>query len=646
MRRIGTVLATIILAGCASTTTTTTTTARDAAGSGETEALALVAQAQMRMQKGELLEGLRLFKRAVELQPDSEELAEEYGLALAAVGNEDGALQQLGRVRTLSPSGEAWLGLLQSARATTRPTLEEAVGHLRAGLDAVPEGTRARLALGEALVKLGRGDEAMEVLRPLLEEQPHNPRLQLLASDALQQSGRYEEARAMLEQIVATLPDSDLRLVAQQQLATVLAALGREGEAATMMEGVAKAKGNGPAELTELARLRLRAGDDAGAMSALDAALAKAPAFRNAVLLKALLEYRDGDLDTAEQLYRRALASDEDDLDATLGLVRLLVDRHGMDEARQRLADLWQRVVDADAEATPLGAEVAQEAATVELVDRQPEEARPWLDRIEEDGLSRRTLALWSEYFRLREAWDEGLEWLAQHGPGEDADVVRLHTATTAEFELAAGHDEVARATVDRLLASEDEDDVTAGLGVLQSQSLYTEVAERAGAALERFPQSTRIRFARAASLERAEQWDAAELAFRELLADDPDNAAALNYLGYMFADRGVKLDEALDLIRRAVALEPASGAYLDSLGWVYFRMGDLDRAEKNLREAVRLEPHDATVHEHLGDLLAARGESGTAAASYREALRIGPEEAGQRERIEEKLAELGDASH
>ena len=86
---------------------------------------------------------------------------------------------------------------------------------------------------------------------------------------------------------------------------------------------------------------------------------------------------------------------------------------------------------------------------------------------------------------------------------------------------------------------------------------------------------------------ERQKKYDKAEEAFHKVLADDPKNAMALNYLGYMLADRGTRLDEALGYIRRAVALDPQNGAYLDSLGWAYYKMGNYELAEENLRRAV-----------------------------------------------------------
>ncbi len=104
---------------------------------------------------------------------------------------------------------------------------------------------------------------------------------------------------------------------------------------------------------------------------------------------------------------------------------------------------------------------------------------------------------------------------------------------------------------------------------------------------------------------------------FRQALEIDPQNAMTLNYLGYMLADKGVTLPEALKLIRKAVEIEPMNGAYLDSLGWVYFKLGEYELAEENLRQAVERDQTDPTVHDHLGDLYEKTGRIRLAAAQW-----------------------------
>ena len=139
------------------------------------------------------------------------------------------------------------------------------------------------------------------------------------------------------------------------------------------------------------------------------------------------------------------------------------------------------------------------------------------------------------------------------------------------------------------------------------------------------------VEFLQGAAYERQKKYDQAEDVFRKVLANDPQNAAVLNYLGYMLADRGQKLDEALIMIRKAVELEPASGAYLDSLGWAYFKLGKYDLAEDNLNKAAQHMGTDPTVQEHLGDLYQKTGRLRLAAAHWERSLdewnkTIGPE--------------------
>jgi tetratricopeptide (TPR) repeat protein len=120
-----------------------------------------------------------------------------------------------------------------------------------------------------------------------------------------------------------------------------------------------------------------------------------------------------------------------------------------------------------------------------------------------------------------------------------------------------------------------------------------------------------------------------------------PDFAAALNYLAYLWADRGENLEEALRLAERAVSLDMQSGAYVDTLGWALFRLGRLPEARRLLERARRLEGDDPAILDHLGDLYLALGEAGLAREHWELALERGPEAP---EAIRAKLAALGAA--
>ena len=127
--------------------------------------------------------------------------------------------------------------------------------------------------------------------------------------------------------------------------------------------------------------------------------------------------------------------------------------------------------------------------------------------------------------------------------------------------------------------------------------------------------------FLRGANFERDKRYAEAEEQFKKVLANDPEHASALNYLGYMLADQNLKLDEALGYIKRAVDLDPTNGAYLDSLGWAYFRLGKFELAEENLLKASQKINTDPTVHDHLGDLYQKTGRLKLAATNWERAL-------------------------
>jgi tetratricopeptide (TPR) repeat protein len=120
---------------------------------------------------------------------------------------------------------------------------------------------------------------------------------------------------------------------------------------------------------------------------------------------------------------------------------------------------------------------------------------------------------------------------------------------------------------------------------------------------------------------ERQKKFDQAEQEFRKALEVNPGNASVLNYYGYMLADRGVRLEEATAMIKQAVTQEPSNGAYLDSLGWAYYKQNKLTEAEENLRKANERQKHDPTILGHLGDVYAKLGQSDQAAMYWERAL-------------------------
>jgi tetratricopeptide (TPR) repeat protein len=153
--------------------------------------------------------------------------------------------------------------------------------------------------------------------------------------------------------------------------------------------------------------------------------------------------------------------------------------------------------------------------------------------------------------------------------------------------------------------------------------------------------------FLMGAIFERQKKYDQAEEEFRKVLESNPRNTSTLNYYGYMLADRGIRLDEATGLIKRALADDPNNAAYQDSLGWAYYKQDKLDEAETLLRQAVSRESHDPTILSHLGDVYAKMGKDNLAEAQWQKSLdewrRALPAdfEPGKMAEVEQKISAL-----
>jgi tetratricopeptide (TPR) repeat protein len=136
-----------------------------------------------------------------------------------------------------------------------------------------------------------------------------------------------------------------------------------------------------------------------------------------------------------------------------------------------------------------------------------------------------------------------------------------------------------------------------------------------------KFPSDTSIVFELGAAYDKQKKFADAEAAFKQLIAREPDNSAALNYLGYMLAERGERLDESVSLLQKALQIDPDNGSYLDSLGWAYFKLEKLDLAEDNLRRAADQLKSNSVIQDHHGDVLFKMGRLDEAIAAWTRAL-------------------------
>jgi Flp pilus assembly protein TadD len=176
-----------------------------------------------------------------------------------------------------------------------------------------------------------------------------------------------------------------------------------------------------------------------------------------------------------------------------------------------------------------------------------------------------------------------------------------------------------------QLTKSEADRDIYLNIAQVYERGRRYKEAEEAAQTAEAIPGHPRdnemVWFLLGAIYERQRFYDRAEVEFKKALDVNPRNAPVLNYYGYMLGDLGIRLDEAESLVKRALKEEPHSGAYLDSLGWVYFRENKLTEAEATLRKAVERESHDATIRSHLAEVYAKSGRTDLAAMEWEKSL-------------------------
>ncbi|MEG6508786.1 tetratricopeptide repeat protein [Methyloligella sp. 2.7D] len=194
-------------------------------------------------------------------------------------------------------------------------------------------------------------------------------------------------------------------------------------------------------------------------------------------------------------------------------------------------------------------------------------------------------------------------------------------------------------------LIAESPDDIRPvdALGnIMRSHERYEEALPYYDKAIELAgdpkPENWTLYYSRGVCYERLKNWSKAEADLKQALELAPDESLILNYLGYTWVDHGTNLKQAMSYIRKAVKLKPEDGYYVDSLGWAYYRIGNLDAAVKHLERAVELQPDDPTINDHLGDVYWKVGRKLEAKYQWRQAIELGPTEVSV-EDLKQKIA-------
>lgn len=592
--------------------------------------------AKLAANDGRFDEALAAIDQLTAHQPQNPVLIYERALILLDASRPDAAEADLRKVVALQPSfydAERVLGRLLLDRAgADRAKAEEALTHLQAAFRLNPDDLATGMAVSQILLSSNRTAEAEKVLASMLERAPDQRGLNYHYAQVLTKLGRGDESRRFLERAVEVDPTFGPAIL---QLIDLYQKSNEWGRAAELLQPLVN---DDPANL-DLQRQQgffyLRAGMTEKARDSFQALL-KADAkdtraqYYLAEALSDLEQYPE-----ADRLYRQLLEKTPDDADILASFGLSLMGQRKFDDAAKTFKTLL---------ALPELPDNVQVLARTQfaLIDLQKgnypaavDAARPILvfrDKVNVQAVSIALDALkkqsrYADAVVLLQPLTEKfasdpfvnaryIEMLARAG---DKDRARIAAATQSKFGIrntvAAAEAYIAAAQYEPAIA------------VLRD-------------ALRSKPDDIDLEFELGSAFERSGDKAGAEKAFLQVLEKHPEHTGTLNYLGYMWAESGTNLDRAADMLNRAVTQEPRNGAYIDSLGWVYFRQGKLDLAEKYLTDATHLLPRDSTVHEHLGDVLAKRGETIRALTLYRAALTLDPE-SKDGPKLKVKIAEL-----
>ncbi len=599
---------------------------RAASVSGERDSRRLYLRARGAVADGQYREALDLYRQVIERMPDDPVVRYEYAQLLRDLNVQEEAIRQAREVVRLDPKmpeGHRLLGTLELAAAEKDPArLDRGIEELRTARQLAPEDLATAATLARALLARGRPGEAAT----LLEEMPETrtqPVLLRMAAEARAKSGRAREAAALYERLLESAP-SDREIAAA--LVDVYEDDDRYDDAMKLLAKL-KEKDQENQAVEERITLDLaRAGRfDEAEKHARELATSR-PENRDIRRLLAQVLFEKGDVAGGEKILRDLLQTDSGDETSRRALASELLRERRFDEARVLFEESLRRA-GTDAKLADQRLWASRELAYAAYLRKDYAGARKSLEPLAISGkrVDARAMRLLLAVARDSEDFQGGLARARAALAIEPSNAE--WEAAAAEFQYRSGDRTAATGIFSKMAASSELQRVMAAADAQARLKDYSGAARLARDAVKRFPESTEVQFRLASSLERAGTPGEAEKIFLQLLESKPNDAAAQNYLGYMWADRGVHLEQAREMLEKAVAREPRNGAYRDSLGWAYFRLGNYPAAERNLKEAQRRDPDDATIAEHLGDLAERQGRLEEAVRFWERSLALKPDE-------------------
>lgn len=472
---------------------------------------------------------------------------------------------------------------------------QEALGYAQKASEAAPGLTEPLILLGDLYRMLEDEKRAAEAYEKILQADPRNQRVRFLLATLFIRTGQYSRALDHLDLLLAEKPD--LILAHYYKGRVYLEMEDFQGAEDAFQNALQFNEIFEPA-LFDLGTLYQMTGRDVQAASMYETLLSVYPENSSARERLANLYFKLGLNEKAEQQLEQIKAhSEPGELGRqSLGLIYLKQGR--LDESIEELKMILLAWPDDD--------KTAYYLATAYEERGDFEEAEKYFSRIKPQSTYYTNARLHMAF-----AMENGGDYL------KAADLLRDALQHTAQPELYI------------MLST-----------VLEKGGQIHEAEQAVREGLKQSPEHIDLIYRLGVLLDQQGDKAACIAEMQRILRIEPEHADALNYIGYSYAEQGIRLDEALKLVQKALEIKPESGYIIDSLGWVYFQKGLYETAIQHLQRAAELEPNDPTIHEHLGDAYFRKRLYAEALERYEKALSLSPT---KKRGLEEKIVQTKD---
>jgi tetratricopeptide (TPR) repeat protein len=503
-----------------------------------------------------------------------------------------------------------------------------ALKEYQAALKADPNAQSVKARLASIYFSLGDVPNALRYAEEVADGPTQDARILTHMAGILAGGGQSERALVVLDRAIAQDPETSEAYFSKGLL---LLNLKRQGEAEQAIRAGLARSADSAVGHYHLGRVLLESGKVDEAMASFERAIAANPAFEPGYLALASMYESRHERDRAVGVLKKYLQNvNPRNRDIRHQLVRLYIEAKDYQGAKKELEDLiaddptdWDAqlrmaLIHGEQKEYPLAIE-----RLTQILKARPAElkVRDYLGYIyEESKDTQKALETYTFNIQLDPTFYEGHLHLG---------VLYYRLKRFPEATEHLGH-------AIALNPKQPESHIVHGLAYLQ-QEQFDKSAQAFQEGIRHNPKNADLHFNLGTAYDKLNRFDDVVHAMETAIKLDPHHADALNYLGYSYADRGIKIDQALSLTKQAVALKPDNGYYIDSLGWAYFKSGQLNEALAELQKAAALVGDDPVIYEHLGDIYAKQERYSDAREAWLHALELDPSNSKLMERFREQ---------